>query len=108
MKFILHIPVCHLAVDPSHQKIDDPGLKVFGQGDAEGDVIPFIEAAAAAGGGGVHRLEYGVPAHRRLFAVVCGNRRCELLPHEILSMPPDRLHALFFNVCPVRHCQMEG
>lgn len=97
----------HLAVDPGHQEIDDPGLEILGERDAEGDMVPFIEAAAAAGGGGMHRLEYRVPVHRRLLAVVHRKRRGELLPHEILRVAADRLNALFFNVCPVHRHQVK-
>lgn len=53
------------------------------EGAAFGDVVPFLEAASAAGRGGVLGDEGRVVAHGRLFAVVRGSGGRESFVYEV-------------------------
>ena len=74
---------------PRHQKVDDLLLRFGGEGDAFLDAIPFEKATAATTGAGVLRNEDGVPAHRRLLAVVLGLGRGKALPYEVFRVGAD-------------------
>ena len=63
--------------------------------------MPFEQALAAAGGGGVLGDEYRVAAHRRLPAVVGGIGRCETLqkkPHGVFAHCGETFSADELNV----------
>ncbi len=60
--------------NPIEQQFDNIGLFLGGECAVFRDMMPFLEAPAAAAGAGVLRREDGMPFHRRLFTVV-GNRR---------------------------------
>ena len=64
-------------------------LRFGGEGDAFLDAIPFEKATAATTGAGVLSNEDGVPAHRRLLAVVLGLGRGKALPYEVFRVGAD-------------------
>ena len=55
----------------------------------------------------LHKIEDGMPLHRRLASVVHGLRRRQLLTHEVLRVPADRLHPHADNVGAVGIGQLE-
>ena len=64
----------HLDVDPRHHQIRQAGDLPIGQFPALGDVVPSLDAAPAAGRGGMLRGEDGMAAPRSLSAVLDGLR----------------------------------
>ena len=92
----------HLPRDPRHEEIDDPLLPLGGNLDLSRHAPPLREAIATATGTSVLGDEHGMPAHRRLLAVVwrvCGR---EARSDEVFAMGADRLHPLLGNVSPFR------
>ena len=70
MKRQLPQQMSHLPFDPRHKKIDNSALPLGGNLDPAWHPPPFGETVAAATGASMLRLEDGMPAHRRLPAVV--------------------------------------
>lgn len=64
--------------------------------------MPFEQALAAAGGGGVLGDEYRVAAHRRLPAVVGDFRRRQPLTDKIFGMPADGVEPFLPDIGNVR------
>lgn len=70
--------------------------------------MPFEQALAAAGGGGVLGDEYRVAAHRRLPAVVGDFRRRQPLTDKIFGMPADGVEPFLPDIGNVRRLQPEA
>lgn len=70
--------------------------------------MPFEQALAATGGGGVLGDEYRVAAHRRLPAVVGDFRRRQPLADKIFGMPADGIKPFLPDVGNVRRLQPEA
>jgi hypothetical protein len=68
---------------------------------AAGNSMPFFEAAAATGSGGVLRHEYRVSSPRSLFAVVLRRRRGEPLRDECPRMLKHDLPTFFREILPL-------
>lgn len=96
-----------LPLDPRHQQIHEAPLLIICQLHSRADSVPLFQAASAAARAGVLRLEYGMPAHRRLPAVVRYHRRSQPLCDKILRVEPYRVHALFRYIRPVSAVEME-
>ena len=98
----------HLPLDPRHEEIDDAALPPgWNLGSAWYFPLP-CETVAATTGASMLRLEHGMPAHRRLLAVVrrvCGRKARS---DEVLTMGANRLQPLVGNVLSVRLQQMES
>ena len=97
-----------LPLNPCHEKVDDPPLSLGGDRCLARHLPPLGEAVAAAARAGVLRLEHGMPAHRRLLAVVRRVRWREARSDEILAMGADSLHPLLCYVLPVRRREVEA
>lgn len=91
----------NLALNPCHEKIDDPLLPLGGDLNPARQSPPFREAVSATAGAGVLRLEHGVPAHRGLLPVVRRVRGREARSDEVLAMAADRLQPLVRDVLPI-------
>lgn len=65
------------------------------------DVVPLLEAAAAAGSRRVLRDEDGMSTPGRLLAVVRGMRRREPRRDEVARMNEHRRHSLLFEIRPL-------
>ena len=92
-----------LPLDPRHEKVDYAPLPLGGDGNPARHFPPLREAVAAAAGAGVLGFEHGVPAHRRLLAIVRRVSGSEARSDEVLAMASNRLHAFFGDVLPIRY-----
>ena len=104
--FSLHITV-KLSLDPCHQQFYDAFLFILRQLPSHRDVIPLMQASAAAAGAGVLGDKHRMPAHRRLLAVIGDACRCKPRSDEVGSMALNGLHTLVRYVLPVLFAQME-
>src|SRR4029453_8792403 len=97
----------HVGLDPSADRLDD--VVTFGlvKLAASLELVPFLQTTAAACGGGMLGDEHGMPAVRRLPAVLLGSRGSEALVNEILGMPADRRHAAQVHDCPIPPAHVE-
>lgn len=103
LRFYLSLPLY-----PRHKEIHDLFLLDLGELSVKRDVIPLIEASAAAAGGGVHGLENGMAVHRGLPAVIYRVGRRELHSHKIGGVPPDGIIPLFGYIGKIRPAQAEA
>jgi hypothetical protein len=72
------------------------------------DVVPFLEAPAAAGRGRVLRDEHGMPAPRRLLAVLGRVRRREATVDEVARVREDDGEAAGFEIGAIRVAEAEA
>ena len=83
-----------VALDPRHHQRGEAIDLLIAQFPAFGDMMPFLDAASAAGGGGMLSGEHRMPSPRRLPAVVARLR----VPHpgaqHVMGMPVDHRFAL--------------
>lgn len=82
-----------LAVDPPADDVDHVRPLVSRQRSALGNAVPAFEAAAATGGGGVLRDEYGMAAVGRLLAVLVGLGRSQSAGDELVGVGAHRRRA---------------
>ncbi|CAE1148080.1 protein of unknown function [Serratia sp. Tan611] len=80
---------------------------MFVQRLAGGNGMPFRQAAATAGSGGVLGDKRRVAAHRRLFTVVFGLGVGQTLVDEIACVAEDHGEAFLFQVEPIFIVQAE-
>jgi hypothetical protein len=73
-----------------------------------GNVVPFFEAGAAAGGRGVLCYEDGMVAHGRLLAIVGGLRGCEPLLDKVRGVLHDAFEPLLVQVLKLFAAQAEA
>ena len=97
----------HLPLDPCHEKVDDSPLSLGGDRGPARHLPPLDEAITTTAGTGVLRLEHGMPAHRRLSAVVgrIGRRKARF--DEPRTMGADRLHTLLVDKASLKCREME-
>lgn len=79
-----------------------------GEGDSFRDVIPLIETVAAATSAGVLRDEDGVPAHRRLLAVIRGKGRRKASPNKLFRMAAKSVHTDPFDIVSILCREMKA
>jgi len=72
------------------------------------DVVPFGQATAAAGGGGVLGNEYGMASHGCLATVVARLSRCQPLDDELPPVLEDHRQCLFLEIGPVFRTQAKA
>lgn len=87
-----------LAFDPSGQDANDIVDFLVAETLIFCDAVPFCEAGAAAGCGGVLGDEDGVAAHRGLAAVVFGLRGRYALVNEFAGVSDDGLRSLLLEI----------
>ena len=81
LPFSLHIAV-KLSLDPCHQQFYDAFLLILRQLPSHRDMIPLMQASAAAGAG-VLGDKHRMPAHRRLLAVI--GDACRYKPRSVMK-----------------------
>ncbi len=96
-----------LPVYPCHNNADKTALLFRRQFSALRNAVPFCNAAAAAGGGGMLGFEDGMAPHRRLFAVIARPGRGYAAIDEIGSVIFDGLQAFGFKVGGIGLCEFE-
>ena len=79
------------AAQPGHDDADNIIDLVIGQLDAGGNVVPFLQAFAAAGGSGMLSNKDGVVSHGGLLAVVFGECRGEAVADAKVSQTEAKL-----------------
>ena len=80
----------------------------IGEGDSFRDVIPLIEAVATATSAGMLCDEDGVPAHRRLLAVIRGKGSCEASPNKLFRMATNCVHTDPFDIITILFREMKA
>ena len=93
--------IFQLSLNPSHQQVNNALLFALGKFSSDRDVIPLIQAPAAATCTGMLRDEYRMAAHWRLLAVIRNICRCKAHPDKVCCMPADGIHAFICDILSV-------
>ena len=96
-----------LPLNPCHEKVNDPPLSLGRDRGPARHLPPLEEAVAAAARAGVLGFEHGMPAHRRLSAVVGRIGRRKTRFDEPHTMGADRLHTLLADKASLECREME-
>lgn len=78
-------------------------MPLGGDGNPARHFPPLREAVTTTAGTGVLGDEHGMPAHRRLLAIIGRVRGCEACSDEVLAVAADRLQPLVGNVLTIRY-----
>jgi len=81
---------------------------LLAQRPSRGNGVPFGEAGAAAGGGGVLGDEDRVPTHRSLLAVIGRVRRSKAAVDEVSGVVEDGVDALRLQIVPLARAEPEA
>ena len=93
--------------NPCHEKINKARLTFWRNGGALRNLPPFFEASTAACRSGMLGHKDGMPAHRRLTAIVRRVRQSKPCTDKILRMASNGIQTFLRNVSPIGIREME-